>query len=304
MSDNEQESVIDLATIIPLKTNTVPPYTTTNAVLYGAEQFIVVDPGPSDAAAQKLLIKIIEKRIARKEKFLGVYLSHHHRDHCDAAVRLREYFKVPIAAHEQAHQELSFPLDVAMPGDAFITIGSHRIEALYTPGHATSHMVYYDPIDKVLIAGDMLTDKGCVLIPPTSGSLRVYLQSMERLMVLPIKTLIPAHGDAIKDKAEAFVLHAILHRLGRIKAIVETLEQQHESMDATDITRAVYQGSIDEKLMFFAQLSVESSLQWLQEAGLAQKNAAYRWVKSGNEELKQRELLGFMTKIEERLRYA
>lgn len=292
------------AEILPLKTLTVPPYTTTNTVVYGLKQFIVIDPAPSDPKAQEFLRNHLEKRIAKGAKLLGFYLTHHHGDHCGAAMALSRFFAVPVLAHQKAQAHLSFTLDYSFSHDEKIAVDDGLIDALYTPGHADSHMVYYDKKHRILIAGDMITDRGCVLIPPGSGSLTVYLESMDRLSMLELETIIPAHGQPITKNAKAFLIRAIHHRMGRIAAILAVLEQEKQSRDATDITMAVYKETLQENMLAFAQLSVESSLNWLLEKGLAQKTPQYQWVATRDEIKKEQLLVSALRELDERLRNA
>jgi glyoxylase-like metal-dependent hydrolase (beta-lactamase superfamily II) len=275
------------AEIWPLTTTTVPPYTTTNAIFYGRKKFIIIDPAPSQPSQQEILVRRIKERQSLGDKFLGLALTHHHGDHIGSALFLSKLFKVPIWAHEKASAHLSFPI-TNLAHESLLDLGEHtQLCALYTPGHAESHLVFFDPIAHVLIAGDMITDRGTVLIPPQSGSLKIYLESLEFLTKLDIKIIIPAHGKAISEKASEFLYNACVHRYRRIRAILEVIEDASTSLDATDITLLVYKTTMSDALMFFAQLSVESSLQWLLESGLAEQ-VNYRWIARANPEEKER----------------
>ena len=277
---------IGQAEIWPLNTLTIPPYTTTNTVFYGQKKFIIIDPAPSEPSLQEILVNRIKQRQALGDSLLGLALTHHHGDHIGSALFLSKLFEVPIYAHEKAAAHLPFSI-TNLEHQSHLDLGGHtKLQALHTPGHADSHIVFYDAQPQLLIAGDMITDKGTILIPPQSGSLRLYLKSLEKLCKLNLKIIIPAHGEAITKNPQAFLQKALLHRYERIKAILETLERASTSMDATDLTLAVYKTNMSDALMFFAQLSVESSLQWLLEAGLA-KQVNYRWVFENNFDAKE-----------------
>lgn len=292
------------ATILPLKTVTVPPYTTTNTIIYGLKKFIVIDPAPLDKAHQEFLVNYIKNRIECGDSFLGIYLTHHHGDHCGAAEIVKQYFKIPVAAHESAASLLSCDLDIPLKGSEHIDCDPCVIRIIHTPGHADSHLVFYEEQEKTLVAGDMVTDRGCVLIPPGSGSLKVYLESMQSLTKLNINAIIPAHGQVIENNAQAFLLRAIRHRLGRIAAILEVLDEKEQALDATDLTLAVYKNTTSESLMPFAQLSVESSLSWLLAEGLVIKNKEHRWQSARDKNKKEQSLLSVMKELDERLRYS
>jgi glyoxylase-like metal-dependent hydrolase (beta-lactamase superfamily II) len=260
----------------------VPPYTTTNTVIYGRKNFIVIDPGTTDKHDQEILINRINERLAHGDIFIGAYLTHHHGDHIGAATLLRDRYSIPIYAHEKSHNSLAFEIDKFLINNQEIILDSNIIiKILHTPGHAETHIVFYDPINYILIAGDMITSKGTILIPPESGCLKIYLQSLKFLSTLKLEAIIPAHGEAITNNAANFLREALIHRYKRIIAILETLERAPKALDATEITQAVYHSNIDDSLLFFAQLSVESTLSFLRDLSLADK-INYRWVAKTN----------------------
>lgn len=300
---NNMATLGNFAEIIPLDTDTVPPYTTTNTVAYGRREFVLIDPATKRGDQQDFLKSYVEQRIDRGDQLVGIYLSHHHGDHVGAAAFIAKIFGTPIYAHQRASKHLDFSLSKHVDDGDLIKLGALSLKILYTPGHAESHIVFYDPDQKILIAGDMITDRGTVLIPPGTGSLKVYLESLTKLSRLELTAVVPGHGLVIKKDANQFLIRAIKHRLGRLLSIYETLEKnQDRVLDGTDITNLVYQNNIAESLMFFAQLSVESSLYWLKESGLA-KNPDYKWQLAPNhQEIKFTKLTVPLEEINDRLR--
>jgi ribonuclease/clavin/mitogillin len=277
MNQPEAMAKFGFAEVIPLKTVTVPPYTTTNAVVYGENSFVVVDPGSPEEDEQKKLCSRILERKALGQKLLAVLLTHHHGDHSKGALKIRDEFSVPIMAHGFARRYLAFAFEQIEHEQTIILSEQICLKAWYTPGHSDDHLVFYDERQGVLIAGDMITDRGAVLIPPIQGHLGTYLNSLTTLTQLKLTAIIPAHGQVITNKPRDFLLLALKHRYERISAVLEILEsKQGVCLDATEITQLVYGATIPNNVLFYAQLSVESSLSWLQEQGLAQK-INYRW---------------------------
>src|SRR5579871_5564475 len=105
---------IGAADILPLLTKTVPPYTTTNTIVYGKERFVVVDPGTENPDQQAILGRYLIKRRNSGHLFIGVLLTHSHGDHVKAATFLSENFRVGIYAHKNAARHLKFPIDHAL----------------------------------------------------------------------------------------------------------------------------------------------------------------------------------------------
>lgn len=269
---------------------------------FGRAAFWVVDPGTPYDDQQKLLRDYVETRQQRGGKFLGVCLTHHHGDHSRAAEFLATQFSVPIVAHRNAREFLKFSFHPLADQDNISHAPEPRLVALYTPGHAEDHVAYFADELGILIAGDMITDRGTILIPPESGSLSVYLASLERLSRLNLSAIIPAHGQPIVDAPNQFLIKAMKHRYERIHAVFATIKNQDAILDATDITRLVYRDSIPENLMIFAQLSVESSLQWLKEAQLV-VNPHHAWrVASDAQNFEATVLLDCLEEIDQRLR--
>lgn len=306
MVQPENMARIGLAEIIPLKTATLPPYTTTNAVFYGNRSFVVIDPGPAHENQRRLLETHLQRRKSQGHQFLAICLTHHHGDHTGAADFIAKRFSVPIIAHTDAAKVANCHVDQAIDNGEEIRLdGTIKLTALHTPGHAESHLVFYDESHQVLIAGDMVTDRGTILIPPGTGSLRVYLESLDELTKLDIKTLIPAHGCAVTEQPRTFLLKAMRHRYERILAVLDRLlNTQSGLLDATDITLLVYRNNIAENLLAFAQLSVESSLHWLLEMGLI-KNTHHKWQALRNvDDIKTTCILSPLKQIDERLRHS
>lgn len=306
MAHLENMARIGLAEILPLKTLTVPPYTTTNTIVYGRDSFVVVDPGTAEPEQQEILSQYLRVRIGKGQRFCGVYLTHHHGDHIKSATFLADNFGVKIAAHKNAVRHLKFPVDQLIDDKQEINLGQDLVlKALYTPGHSDDHLVFLDDSRGVLMAGDMITDRGTVLIPPGSGSLKVYLESLNALTKLSLTAIIPAHGLAITDQPNAFLNTAIKHRYERILAVLQVLlKSPHDLLDATDVTLSIYRSLTTKDLIVFAQLSVESSLAWLLDLDLVQ-NVNHKWQAIPDAEARKEEaILRPLKEINERLRHA
>lgn len=302
MAQLENMAKIGFAEIWPLNTVTVPPYTTTNTIVYGDESFVVIDPGSTDHDQLQIFMDSLAARRALGKNFLAILLTHHHGDHSKGALPIAKKFGVPIMAHVNARHHLNFAIDKDIHDQDIVVEDDYLcLQARYTPGHADDHMVYYDARNGCLIAGDMITDKGAVLIPPSHGDLATYLNSLNSLTTLQLTVVIPAHGQPIIEKPNQFLLKAMRHRYERIHAVSHALVKAGgEARDATDITHAVYGRSIPDAVLVFAQLSVESSLHWLQNVGLVE-NRAHRWYAVENS-LAEQAILDSLKQIDERLR--
>jgi glyoxylase-like metal-dependent hydrolase (beta-lactamase superfamily II) len=83
---------------------------------------------------------------------------------------------------------------------AAVEIGGHSWTCIAGYGHAPEHIALYCPQLNVLISGDMVlprisTNVSVYDLEPEADSLRLYLDSLQRYLVLPADTLVlPSHG--------------------------------------------------------------------------------------------------------------
>ncbi|MEW6512782.1 MAG: MBL fold metallo-hydrolase [Pseudomonadota bacterium] len=96
-----------------------------------------------------------------------------------------------------------------------VTIGKHDWRVLIGHGHAPEHASLYCTELKILIAGDMLlprisTNVSAYAAAPHLDTLRLYLNSIDRLATLPEDTLVlPSHGKPFRGiQARVAELHA------------------------------------------------------------------------------------------------
>ena len=101
------------------------------------------------------------------------------------------------------------------------------------------------------------------VIAPPDGAMRPYLASLERLLEVPARRLLPAHGGPVDDPKRT-VTAMRSHRLMRERAILDRLLAGEATIE--EIVAALYQG-IDPRLAGAAALSVLAHLEKLEEEG-------------------------------------
>lgn len=114
-----------------------------------------------------------------------IFTTHHHQDHVDANLALKERFHCEIRGpHDEA---IAIPgLDKsAADGDEFEWAG-RRVQVISTPGHTAGHICYYLPDDGLLFAADTLFAMGCgrLFERPAAD----MWHSFQKLMALPDET--------------------------------------------------------------------------------------------------------------------
>jgi glyoxylase-like metal-dependent hydrolase (beta-lactamase superfamily II) len=102
------------------------------------------------------------------------------------------------------------------------------LEALHLPGHASDHYVFV--ADRVAMTGDAVLGEGSVFITPGPGSLRSYLDGLQRLRARSLTALCPGHGPIILDPAAKLDAY-IAHRLERERRLVAALDAGRRTTD-------------------------------------------------------------------------
>ncbi len=217
---------------LALLTPTLPPATSTNTSFIGRETFWVVDPATPKAEERRKLLSAFDAVAERRGCAAGIVLTHHHRDHVGAARWLREQRGLPIWAHART---------AALLGDAFV---DHVIEEgdtlrgsqapddawaiLHTPGHASGHIVLWEPRRRIMVIGDMVAAVGTIVVEPPDGHMATYIAQLRRLRAMDPAVLIPAHGPAIDEACEKLSFY-VSHRLEReakvLRAVVSDRQE-------------------------------------------------------------------------------
>lgn len=73
-----------------------------------------------------------------------------------------------------------------------ISLGNREITVIHTPGHSPGHMCFYERNRSILYTGDLIY-QGYLYANYPSTDPQAYLQSLRRLLTLPVKQLLPAH---------------------------------------------------------------------------------------------------------------
>ncbi|MGB0589346.1 MAG: MBL fold metallo-hydrolase [Myxococcota bacterium] len=215
--------------VVPLRTPTLPPATHTNAILVGYDAVWIVDPASPHEADRARLTEVLDHEVALGRTLAGVVLTHHHRDHVGAARWLQETKGLSIVAHPLTRDLLAGVLAVdrlVVEGDTLS--GSERTDdqwrVLHTPGHASGHIVLWEPVRRGMIAGDMVAAVGTIIVEPPDGHMATYIAQLDRLAALEPAWLVPAHGGVI-DAPVDHLRHYISHRLGRETRVVTALQE-------------------------------------------------------------------------------
>ncbi|MEZ4650264.1 MAG: aminopeptidase P family N-terminal domain-containing protein [Candidatus Eisenbacteria bacterium] len=288
------------AQLLPLRTDTLPPATHTNAYLVGNDPAYLVDPGCADPDEQERLVEALAHALRAgpvpERRLGGVLLTHHHGDHVGAVDLIRERFGVPVLAHEATAERLAgrIGIDRTVGDGVRLPIGSSpdgkagwELETVHTPGHAPGHLCFFERRYGSLFVGDMVSAQSSVLIRRKDGTMEDYLASLRRLAALPSEIVYPAHGPAVAGGAEILEkqLRHRAEREGEILRAMATLESASRDLSpeqagggcgAEEIVRLVYRDVPSEALPYAAE-SVASVADKLAREGRIVPVSEDRW---------------------------
>jgi len=224
--------------------NNPSPYTgpgTNTWILEGDPVAVVIDPGPDDDA-----------HLAAIEQMLGgaalglILVTHSHSDHLPLAARLGERHQARVLRHPELTD-----------GD-LIQVGKVRLQALFTPGHASDHFCFVQEEDRAVFTGDLVLGRGSTMITYPDGDMAAYFNSLERLLALRPVILFPGHWEPVEDPLPKLEQYRS-HRLDRERQVLEALEQG--PADAAELTRRVYAAEVTgEELLRAAEMTLKAHL--------------------------------------------
>jgi glyoxylase-like metal-dependent hydrolase (beta-lactamase superfamily II) len=134
------------------------------------------------------------------------------------------------------------------------------LQALHTPGHSPDHLAFWHQPSGTIFTGDLVVQGSSVMIHwSRGGDLAQYLASLERLLSLEPRRLLPAHGPAI-DEPRTVLAGYLEHRRQRERQVLDALHAGHASVQA--IAESIYDG-LAPALMPAAQENVRAHLEKL-----------------------------------------
>jgi glyoxylase-like metal-dependent hydrolase (beta-lactamase superfamily II) len=149
-----------------------------------------------------------------------------------------------------------------------VELGGRRWQVLVTPGHAPGHVCLLDPDSGTLVAGDHLLPK----ITPNIGlwpegsedPLDDFLRSLSALRSLPVRRVLPGHGDPYEAFGDR-VRQLLDHHRERLQAVLRVLRERPGS--AYEVCVALFGDGLDSHNVRFALVETLSHLAYLERRG-------------------------------------
>ncbi|MEW6450284.1 MAG: hydroxyacylglutathione hydrolase [Pseudomonadota bacterium] len=119
---------------------------------------------------------------AKGWKLTDILVTHHHADHTDGIVELKNRYKCRVVAPKAEAQKIPAVDETVKEGDK-VTVGKLVANVIETPGHTSGHITYWFHADKLAFAGDTLFSIGCGRV--IEGTPEMMWNSLLKLRDLP-----------------------------------------------------------------------------------------------------------------------
>ena len=203
-----------------------------SALLRSGDTTALVDPGPSST------LTTLREQLALQglgvQDLKAILLTHIHLDHAGATGSLvKENPRLRVYVHERGLPHMADPSKLlssaqrlyreemqtlfgeflavpaanlhSLEGGEEIALGSHSIRVLYTPGHASHHVTYFDPSEQVAFVGDTggISIEGSSFVlpatPPPDIDMELWDQSLDNILALHSQRLFLTHFGFSND---------------------------------------------------------------------------------------------------------
>lgn len=252
-----------------VRSATLPPAEHTNAFLIGdaGARRLLVDPSPRDEAEYGRLCEVIAGRGGCDE----VFLTHHHPDHRQRADALARRLGVPIGLSADTRVRIAARSPRFFDGIEVIEHADgeditrwlgRAVRVLAVPGHDEGQLALMPEDRAWCIVGDLIQGIGTVVIAAPEGDMAKYFATLERVIALAPRVIIPSHGPALGGVH--YLAQTLAHRRTR-EAQIRSLIEAGKTIDET--LGEVYKG-LDPRLLPLARMNIESHLVKLKGEGL------------------------------------
>lgn len=258
------ESIYGVKQFLPLS-HTFPPANRTNCFLIGDEGTgtpTLIDPSPQDESEyQKLRMSLAPFEIEQ------ILITHHHPDHHEQAPRLARELGVKILLSADTHQRIlkrhgpdyfeGVLVREVGEGDVICHSRTQAVRVYEVPGHDEGQLALAPADLHWFLVGDLIQTIGTVVIGHPEGDMKKYFASLERVIELAPKFIIPSHGIALGGTHKLAM--TLKHRQHREEQIAELYLKGQTPAEILDV---VYEG-LEVGLRVYALKTIDAHLRKL-----------------------------------------
>ena len=191
----------------------------TNTYLVGNEDVTVIDPGPA-------MEEHIDVILAASDNIKQILVTHTHPDHSPGTRLLQQKLDVPafgMLTESSKNQDMTFSPERILKDGEILEKEEYSLEVVHTPGHASNHLCFILREEKFIFTGDHVMSGSTVVIGPPDGSMKQYIDSLNKLKNYDMEKMAPGHGDILESPYQV-ADWIINHRLKREEKVFSALK--------------------------------------------------------------------------------
>ena len=243
----------------------------TNTYLVGNEDVTVIDPGPA-------MEEHIDVILAASENIKQILVTHTHPDHSPGTRLLQQKLDVPafgMLTESSKNQDMTFSPERILKDGEVLDTEEYSLEVVHTPGHASNHLCFILREEKFIFTGDHVMSGSTVVIGPPDGSMKQYIDSLNKLKNYDMEKMAPGHGDILESPYQV-ADWIINHRLKREEKVFSALKDATRGTPES-LVEKVY-ADVDSSLFPIAKASLLAHLIKLEEDQVISKEGEeYIW---------------------------
>jgi glyoxylase-like metal-dependent hydrolase (beta-lactamase superfamily II) len=249
------------------------PFTFNGTCTYivGRNRVAIVDPGPEDDSHLSALLAAVDG-----DRVETIFITHTHRDHSVGARKLRAATgarlvgAAPFTPRGDGSSGLDSAHDHDYSPDLILSDGErwhgpgYTMEPLATPGHCSNHLCFALLEENTLFSGDHVMGWSTSIVAPPDGSMRAYMDSLDKLRGRHETIYRPGHGGPVVEP-QRYLRALIHHRRQREASILNALADGPQTIPA--LVARIYVG-LNPSLTHAAGRSTLAHLEDLSERGM------------------------------------
>jgi glyoxylase-like metal-dependent hydrolase (beta-lactamase superfamily II) len=154
--------------------------------------------------------------------------------------------------------------DRVLEDGATVATGDLQLKVIATPGHCANHRCFGVVGTPWMLSGDHVMGWNSTLVSVPDGSMADYLDSLRKVIALPYRSYLPAHGGPIEDgPARARALLA--HREARNEEVIRAVAAGARRIG--ELVGAIYP-ELGLSLVPAARMTLTAHVEYLEARGL------------------------------------
>jgi len=143
--------------------------------------------------------KSCDKIIKKYNKLDFILNTHHHADHVNGNLKLKEKYNAKILGFGLDKERIP-GIDILLKENQKQKIGNLEFIVMFVPGHTKCHIAFYFEKEKIVFTGDTLFSLGCGRV--FEGTHKEMLNSLIKLKSLPQETRVYCGHEYTKSNLD------------------------------------------------------------------------------------------------------